>query len=118
MTTDRRILVVDDDHAMVRTLCDILRMRGWDAAGAYTGEEAVQVACAEQYPVILMDIRMPGMDGVTAFKAMKRCAPPERTVVLMTAHTEPELLDEARREGARDVMSKPIDLPSLMAILE
>jgi CheY-like chemotaxis protein len=118
MTTDHRILVVDDDHAMVRTLCDILRLRGWDATGVHSGEEAVQVACAEQYPVILMDIRMPGMDGVTAFKAMKQCAPPARKVVLMTAHTAPELLDEARREGAHDVMSKPIDLPSLMALLE
>ncbi len=118
MTADRRILVVDDDPAMVRTLCDILRLRGWNAVGAHSGEEAVHVACLEQYPVILMDIRMPGMDGVTAFKAMKQCAPPERMVVLMTAHTAPDVLAEARREGAHDVMSKPIDFPSLMAILE
>ncbi len=113
----RRILVVDDDRAMVRTLCDILILRGWDAVGVHSGEEAVDAACSQGFPVVLMDIKMPGMDGVAAFKAMKNC-PPVKRVVLMTAHTAPELLDEANREGAYRVMMKPLDLPALLAALD
>lgn len=113
----RRILIVDDDPGMVRTLCDILRLRGWHADGVHSGEEAVQVACSGEYPFVLMDIKMPGMDGVTAFKAMKHCPPSTRMVVLMTAHTAPDLLAEARREGAHEVLTKPIDVPSLLSIL-
>ena len=113
----RRILVVDDDHAMVRTLRDILTLQGWETEGAYSGEEAVQAACTHRYPVVLMDIKMPGMDGVEAFKAIKQGCPPAPTVILMTAHSTAETLEEARLEGATHVLSKPIDLPSLMELL-
>ncbi|HEY3933431.1 MAG TPA: response regulator [Gemmatimonadales bacterium] len=112
----RRILVVDDDPAMVRTLCDILRLRGWDSRGVNSGSEAVEIACTHQYPFVLMDIMMPGMDGVSALKAMKQCHPSPH-VVLMTAHTGAERLAEAEREGAAGVMTKPIDFPSLLALL-
>ncbi|HEY4101228.1 MAG TPA: response regulator [Gemmatimonadales bacterium] len=112
----RRILVVDDDPAMVRTLCDILKLRGWESRGVHSGSEAVAVACADRYPVVLMDIMMPGMDGVAALRAMKQCDP-SLQVVLMTAHTAADRLAEAEREGAAGVMTKPIDFPSLLAML-
>ncbi|MGH7583654.1 MAG: response regulator [Gemmatimonadales bacterium] len=112
-----RILVVDDDHDMVRTLSDILTMKGWTVTGAHSGEEAVDLACSDGFSAILMDIRMPGMDGVAAFKAIKQCTAGMR-VVLMTAHTAPESLAEARREGAHAVLTKPLDLSRLIALLE
>jgi DNA-binding NtrC family response regulator len=113
----RRILVVDDDRNMTRTLADILRRRGWQADTAHSGEEAVQATCLEHYPVVLMDIRMEGISGVEAFKAMKNC-PPAPRVVLMTAHTSAETLAEAQLEGAYRVIHKPIDLPLLLTLLE
>jgi two-component system response regulator MprA len=114
----RRILVVDDDDAMVRTLCDILRTRGWEPDGAHSGEEAVAIVCADGYTNVLMDIRMPGMDGVAACKTMKNCGrSPAPRVVLMTAHTAPELLDAARRDGTH-VVTKPIDMPALLEYLQ
>ena len=112
----RQILIVDDDRAMVRTLRDILTLRGWETTAAHSGSEAVALACAHQYPVVLMDIRMPGMDGIAACKAMKECTPKTR-VVLMTAHAAPEALDEAAREGTVTVLTKPIDMPGLMQLL-
>jgi len=112
----RRILVVDDDHAMVRTLVDILNLSGWDAVGVHSGMEAVEATKGSEYPFVLMDIRMPGMSGVDAFKAIKQ-ASPSINVVLMTAHTAPEVIAEAERAGALRVINKPIDMPALMELL-
>jgi DNA-binding NtrC family response regulator len=113
-----RALVVDDDQAMVRTLSDVLRLQGWEVQTAHNGAAAVQAsaAAAEPFDVVLMDVKMPGMDGVDAFKAMKRARPSIR-VVLMTAYTEQERLAEAERQGVVQVMSKPLDIRSLLVVL-
>jgi DNA-binding NtrC family response regulator len=111
-----KILVVDDDPGMVRTLCDIFRLRGWEPEGVYSGEAAVAAQCKDHYGVVLMDIMMPGIDGVTALKEIKGCNPKAK-VVLMTAHTAPERVAEALEAGALDVVTKPIDLRSLMQLL-
>lgn len=112
----RRILVVDDDRAMVRTLSDILRLRGWSPDAAYSGEEAVLAEQQHDYELVLMDIKMPGIDGVTAFRRIKAHNPAAR-VVLMTAHTDPAVLQAAINEGALRVLPKPLDLPTLLALL-
>ncbi len=113
----RRILIVDDDRQMVRTLCDILRLRGWEAHGAHSGEEAVEAVRREQYTTVLMDVRMGGMSGVEALKMMKAERPALR-VVLMTAYTANDLLAEATRQGALKILSKPVAVPGLIEMLE
>ncbi len=113
----RRILIVDDDRQMVRTLCDILRLRGWEADGAHSGEEAVAAARREQYATVLMDVRMGGMSGVEALTVMKTERPALR-VVLMTAYTASDLLAEATRQGALRILSKPVAVPGLIDMLE
>jgi DNA-binding NtrC family response regulator len=112
-----RILVVDDDRQMVRTLRDILRLKGWEADGAHTGEEALIAIETGAYHAVLMDIRMPGINGVEAFHAMRARRPALR-VILMTAYTARELVAEAERAGAIQVLSKPVALPQLIPLLE
>ncbi len=113
----KRILVVDDDRLMTRTLCDILQLHGWEAGAAYSGTEAIEAVQKEGYRVVLMDIRMPGVDGVQAFKALKG-EHPNVKVILMTAFSASALVQEATREGAVAVMSKPLKVPSLLRLLE
>jgi len=113
----RRILVVDDDRVMVKTLCDIFRLRGWEPRAAYSGKEAVEAQQAEQYQVVLMDIRMPDMDGISASKVMRTDNPDVR-IFLMTAHTGPYAVREVVREGTLQVVQKPIDMASLLNLLE
>ena len=110
------ILVVDDDRAMVRTLCDILRRRGWAATPAYSGEEALAVQRDHQHDWVLMDIKMPGLDGIATFKKMREAVPDLRAI-LMTAHTTPDCVEDARRSGVSSVIPKPIDLPALFDAL-
>ena len=108
----RRILIVDDDRDMVRTLCDIFRLRGWDTGEAYSGDEAINAQQTAGYDRVLMDIKMPGLDGIAAYKSLSRLFP-TLPVVLMTAHR----VADVEHTSAR-VVTKPIDLPALFAILE
>ena len=111
-----RILVVDDDTAMVKTLCDILRLRGWDPEAAHSGEEALAVMRATPFPYVLMDIKMPGIDGISASQSIRDSVPDAR-VILMSAHSSPEDVDHARSKGVVHFLPKPIDLPALFAML-
>lgn len=112
----KRILVVDDDRQMVRTLADILRLHGWDVERAYSGEEAVAAVAKSAFDAVLMDVKMGGVNGVDAFKAMKAIRPDIR-VVLMTAYSAGDLIAEAEREGALHVLRKPVTLPVLIEML-
>jgi DNA-binding NtrC family response regulator len=113
----RRILIVDDDRQMVRTLCDILRLRGWETTGVHSGEEALEAVKRESFATVLMDVKMGGMNGVEALKEMKKLRPALR-VVLMTAYTANDLLTEATRSGALRILAKPVALPGLIELLE
>ncbi|HEX9606467.1 MAG TPA: response regulator [Gemmatimonadaceae bacterium] len=113
----RRLLVVDDDKQMVRTLVDVMRLHGWEADGAHSGEAAVDAVRERDYAVVLMDVRMTGINGLEAFKAMKAVRPGVR-VILMTAYTATEILAEAEREGALRILSKPVAVGELIEILK
>jgi DNA-binding NtrC family response regulator len=113
----RRILVVDDDRQMVRTLSDIVRLQGWNPDSAYSGEEAVEAVRKHEYQAVLMDVRMAGINGVDAFKAMKALRPGIK-VILMTAYTAAGIIAEAEREGALKVLAKPVVLSGLLEMLD
>jgi len=112
-----RVLVVDDDPAMVATLCDILEIKGWAPERAYSGEEALLKARDRVPDVVVMDIKMGGMNGVETLRAL-RSLYPNLAVVLMTAYSASELVEEAKTSGAIDVLAKPVDPARLISMLE
>lgn len=116
-TMARSVLIVDDDKQMVRTLCDIFRLRGWEAHGAFSGNEAIEAVERQPFSAVLMDIKMPAMNGVEALRAI-RAADPESRVVLMTAYTATDLIAQGIEEGALRVLSKPVVIPELLRFLE
>ncbi len=113
----KRILVVDDDPGMVRTLKDILRLHGWDVDAASNGDEAVQAVERQSYSAVLMDVRMPGMDGVTAFQRMHQRRP-RIPVLLMTAYASDHLLAQAMQGGVLRILPKPLDLRQTLQLLD
>ncbi len=117
MTTQRRILIVDDEVLMVRTLCDILQMHGWQAHGVHAGEEALECLRSHEFDVVLMDVRMGGMTGVDALRVIRE-EHPGLPVMLMTAYSTAELLAEAERQGAVRILSKPLAIKGLLEMLE
>jgi DNA-binding NtrC family response regulator len=107
---------VDDDKSMVKTLSDVLRLKGWDVTTAHSGQAAVDLVASDGIDVVLMDVKMPGMDGVDALKAMKAARPKIR-VVLMTAYAAQDRIAEAEQAGVVRVVAKPVDLSALLALL-
>lgn len=114
--SDLRILVVDDDRSMVSTLCDILSATGYEVEAAYSGEQALECARQSAPDCILMDIRMPGANGVETFREIKQISP-RSFVIFMTAYSSSSLVEEAEREGAVDVLPKPLDLERLLGLI-
>ena len=117
MNARGRLLVVDDDRGMVRTLCDVLRFSGWEPVGAYSGEEAMRQVEAARFSAVVMDVRMTGISGVEALSAMRR-SHPTLPVILMTAYASDTLLEQARESGATRILHKPIAVPGLLEQLD
>lgn len=111
-----KILVVDDDRRIVKTTCDILKIKGHEAIAAYTGEEGVEMVKTEAPDCVLMDIRMPGISGVEALRQMKVISP-SLPVVLVSAYATGEVVEEAKRAGAYAVLSKPLNFQMVLSFL-
>ncbi|MFQ5813185.1 MAG: response regulator [Anaerolineae bacterium] len=117
MSGKASILIVDDDRGMGETLLDIMEDMGYDADVAGDGFEAIEKAKNNAFDVVLMDIKMPGMNGVETFKEIRKILP-ETNVVMMTAYAVEDLIAEALREGAYGVLHKPLDIEKVLNLVE
>jgi len=111
----RRIPGVDDEPDMIRGLCRILEARGWHVRLALGGCEALEMAIQQVPEVILMDIVMPGMNGIEACREIRRICHGV-PVIFMTGFSVLE--PRAREVEASAFLSKPIDLGKFFGVLE
>ncbi len=117
MKTGLRIFIVDDDRDFAESLGDVLEPQGHTVVLAYSGEEAVQRFETEDFDITFMDVRMPGMNGVESFFALRKMKP-DAKVIMMTAHTVEHLLQQAVENGAVGVLRKPFDMDDLVKMLD
>lgn len=110
------VLVVDDDPGHRGMLEALLGRWGLAVTAAADGKEAVARVCEQPFDVVLMDIRMPDMDGITALKEIRKYNPAV-PVVLMTAYSAVESAVEAMKSGAVDYLIKPLDFDLLKSSL-
>jgi DNA-binding response OmpR family regulator len=103
-----RILVVDDEESVVQVLSEYFSGQGYTVATAGNGEEAVRTLAEFQPSVVLLDVRMPGIDGVEALRRI-RVAAPSVSVIMVTANEDVELARETLKLGAFDYVAKPFD---------
>jgi len=113
---EARVLIVDDERNLRKTLADILKDEGYQVTTAGTGEEAVDLCRKERYDVVLMDVRMPGIDGVEAFRRIRRHQEGVR-VIMMSAYTVEELKHAALDEGAVAFLTKPLDMDKVSKLI-
>ena len=108
------VLVVDDEPGMRETVADILTGRGYDVATASNGEDALSQIRAGAFSVVLMDIRMPGRDGISVLREIGGPPPP---VVLMTAYAADEHVRAATEAGSFALIHKPVPAQSLLDVV-
>ncbi|MCF8024394.1 MAG: response regulator [Desulfobacteraceae bacterium] len=109
-----RILLVDDEKDFVDTLSQRMQMRDLSADVALNGEEALELLNRESPDVMVLDLRMPGVDGMEVLKRVKNEHPNVQVIMLTGQGTEKDEL-EARRLGAFDYLEKPVDIETLVS---
>lgn len=107
------VLVVDDDPAILRTLSINLRARDYDVETAADGRSALQIVDERMPDVVVLDLGLPDLDGVTVLKRLRSFA--QVPVVVLSARHESDDKVEALDEGADDYITKPFDIEELLA---
>ncbi|MFH1154049.1 MAG: response regulator [Pseudomonadota bacterium] len=108
-----KILLVDDEDSFRESLKKQLAIRGYDVTAVSTGEQALESLERQAVDVVLLDMRMPGMDGVMTLGAIKRQSPTTE-VIIVTGHATVKTAMDVMEKGAFDYITKPMRLEELI----
>jgi two-component system, NtrC family, response regulator HydG len=117
MTSQTSVLIVDDDANFGNTLSKILGKKGYAITTAENGQRAIELVRERPFDVILMDVKMPVMNGFEAYKNIKKIRP-SAVVIFMTAFSIEDLVKDAIKDGAYAMIRKPLDIDSLVNMIE
>ncbi|MBI5115409.1 response regulator [Candidatus Poribacteria bacterium] len=112
-----RVLLADDEKAFLDSLVKVLSRRGIAARTAYDGRAALEVLSHEQFDVIVLDVRMPVMDGLAALREIRR-TDTLTPVLLLSGQADLGYVGEAMKGGAADYLLKPCDIDTLISAIE
>ena len=115
-TRNAKILIVDDEPLLADTLAIIFQRAGYDATAVYSGEEALSFVTANTPALVVSDVIMPGLDGVSMAKKIRRTHP-TCPVLLFSGNADThDLVEAAKEEGhAFEVLAKPVPPPQMLA---
>lgn len=108
-----KILIVDDEKALVEIMAERLKHRGFDVQAAFRGAEALTKLQDRDADVVILDVRIPEMDGLETLRAIKRIRPLTE-VILLTGHASVEAALEGMKQGAHDYLIKPAEFDKLL----
>jgi DNA-binding NtrC family response regulator len=111
------VLVVDDEQDFASALAERMRTRGLDADTAFSGEDAIALVKAHSYDAVVLDLAMPGMDGIATLKAMLSYNP-DLQVIILTGQATVSAGVEALKQGAFEFVEKPIKLDDLVGKID
>ena len=112
-----KVLLVDDEREFVQTLSERLQMRAFGSAVAYDGEEALSVIDEDEPEVMVLDLKMPGVDGLEVLRRVKRDHP-DVEVIVLTGHGTKEIEERCLEMGACAYLEKPVDLDTLTRTMQ
>ena len=111
------ILVVEDGKSQREMLCEFLSGEGFEVSGVDRGDKALESVKKDYFDLLLLDFKMPGMDGMQVLEEVKNINP-EIDVIMMTAYGTVETAVRAIKTGAADYITKPIELEELLILIE
>lgn len=109
-----KVLLVDDEKDFLDIMSERMEARGMTVKTADSADQALKILEKESFDAIVMDFKMPGMDGIQALKNIKT-RKPELQIILLTGYATVEKTVEAMKIGATDLLEKPADLEALAA---
>lgn len=110
---EQRLLIVEDDHLMQEAIADYFISKGWHVQTADHGEDALELICRNSFHLVLLDVMMPGMDGFTVCRKIRKNS--DMPIIFITARVMEEDELNGYSLGADDYVAKPFSLPVLHA---
>ena len=108
-----RVMIVDDEESFANTLVERLTIREYDATASYSGNDALAKLEKLNFDVVVLDVAMPGMDGIESLREIKKIKPLTE-VIMLTGHATVETAIEGMKLGAIDFLMKPCEAEELM----
>ncbi len=112
-----KILVVDDEKNICRMISNILKEEGYKVDKAYDGEQAVRKVKARGYNLVLLDYKLPGIDGINVLKEIQLIEPSLK-VIMISAYGSPTIKSMAKKLGVYRFLDKPFDLNRLVRVVK
>ncbi len=117
MSDPIRVLLTDDEELFAQSLAKVLRKRGMEVITARSGQEAVELLSAHRCDVVVLDLRMPGMDGIATLEKIRRLDA-QTPVLLLTGQIDLERVTQALKGGVAEILLKPCPIDTLVTAIE
>ncbi len=115
--TGSRILLVDDEVVFTHNMTKLLSHRGYRVTAVNSGAGAIQILQGQGFDVVVLDLKMPGMDGIATLEEIEKLSLPTE-VLILTGHGSMDTAFKAIEMGAYDYVTKPCDLGELVSKIE
>lgn len=112
-----KVLLVDDEDEFVKSLSERMKMRDLEAGVAFNGEQALDIVDEDIPDVMVLDLKMPGIDGMEVLRRVRKSYP-DVQVIMLTGHGSEKDEKEARRLGAFDYLQKPAGINKLVETIK
>lgn len=117
LKTKLKVLIVDDNKKLCKNLSDILEFKGYETVAVYDGYQAIEAVKNNKFNAILMDVKMPGINGIDTLKVLKQIVP-HTLVIMITAFADDIFYKEGLNNGEFEIIQKPIDINKLLGMLK
>lgn len=111
------VLLVDDEQDFIESLAERLQLRDFDVSSATSGDEAISLINKNDYDVIILDVQMPGKDGVETLREIKKLKPLSQ-VIMLTGHATVQSAVNGMKMGAYDYLMKPTGTENLVEMID
>ncbi len=117
MSQKFKLLIVDDNQDLCESLLDILELKGYEVMTVFNGYQAIAAVKKEQFNLVLMDVKMPGINGIDTLKILKKISPGLK-VIMITAFADDVFYRAGLQNGDFEVVRKPLNIERFLALLK